>query len=373
MAERVGVLPCRVREGRIEVLLVTSRLDGSWGLIERSLPEKEKAQSGEAERVAAEAAFKACGVRGTCRPLCQVQARRSKGALNVGALNVVLLRVAREVERYPERGKRRREWLPVGQASQRLSAQPDLGALVAALTVHDLPTASLREHPAPWQRPRAEQPVICLDLDDTILTRGDEPMPGATAACEVLVARGCRLVASTARLDPVWEGSPRADKIRVLLADLGFPIAELSAEIPPADLYVDDKGWRFDGDWDALLDEARGRLVARGRLRLSLALSGCLMGPDEGPLEGAREALAELGSLGVERIVSLGNFRRDLSGEERLQAARDWLAEAGIETSRVHPGKISSHLYVDAHAFRFVDRWERALPAILGRLLREPR
>ena len=142
----------------------------------------------------------------------------------------------------------------------------------------------------------------------------------------------------------------------------------MCADVPPADLYVDDKGWPFTGNWEALLDEARARLARGGRLRLSLALAGCLMGPTGEPLPGARETHAELRSLGAERIISLGNFRPELTPDERVSAARAWLTRAGIDPSRVHPGKVSSHLYVDAHAQRFTGSWQATLPAVLARL-----
>ncbi|HBP21578.1 MAG TPA: hypothetical protein DEA08_27800 [Planctomycetes bacterium] len=341
------------------MLLVTSRIDGAWCLVERSLSSSE-----DPLRIASDAAFEACGVRGSCRRLGQVASRRSEEPAEV-----VVLRVSREARRFPDHGKRRHEWLSPLSASERLSGQPELMALVANLGPADLPEAPPDARPAPWRRPPSQPRVVCLDLDDTVLSRGDEPLPGAVAACEVLVERGYRLVASTARLDPVWEGSPRASKIRARLDEIGFPIAELSVDVPPADLYVDDKGWPFDGDWEALLDEVRGQLARSRRLRLSLALAGCLMNPQGGPLHGAREAHAELRALGVERVVSLGNFRPELATPaQRVRAAEAWLAEAGIEPSRVHPGKISSHLYVDTHAYRFEGRWQDALPAILGRL-----
>ncbi|MBL4849712.1 MAG: hypothetical protein JKY65_29640 [Planctomycetes bacterium] len=359
----VAALSCRAGAEGLEVLLVTSRLDGSWEIPAGS--DQDSAPHAAVARLA----FETSGVRGRVAEDAWGHCTSRRGSRSVA---IYLLKVEREVEFFPERGKRRREWVSLAEAQSRLAHSPDLAVLVGSVRLESLPpTISLGDGPSLWERTRGDSPVVCLDLDDTILGRGDEPLPGAVAACEVLVERGCRLVASTARLDPIWAGSPREGKVREVLARCGFPIEEVFVEVPSADLYVDDKGWRFRGDWEELADVVAGRLGRERRPRVSLALAGALMNSDEGPTPGASQALKRLRQGRVEVIASLGNFRpAGASLGERLAQAKIWLAEHGLEVDRVHQGKISSGLYVDSHAVPFHGDWRATLPEVLRRLRR---
>ena len=359
----VAAVPCRLGAEGLELLLVTSRFDGAWGL------PKGRARPGEDAAAAAErSAYEDAGVRGRVgvEPLGVYEHRRGRARRTVRAF---ALHVSRVLEEFPGRGKRQREWVALDRAAERLGHMPDLLELLETLRRDGLPRLPEDSGCADlWRRPRGARPIICFDVDDTLLGADETALPGAVDVCEALIARGCALVASTARLDPVWAGVPRVARVRGLLRAATIPIEDVRVEVPAADLYVDDKGWRFDGDWDGVLDAARSRRRG-GRVRLSVALAGALCGAEGGPRPEARSALERMGREGIDVVVSLGNFRPvGKEGEDRVEAARDWLATHGLCVHRVHPGKVSSNLYVDPHAFSFAGDWSEAQPELLERL-----
>ena len=103
---------------------------------------------------------------------------------------------------------------------------------------------------------------LCFDFDGvlysyrtgyhgpTVLT--DPPVPGMPELLQRLQAMGFRLVVHSTRT--ATEEGARA--VNSWLLRWGFPadVMELSATKPPADLYVDDRGYRFEGDPMALID-----------------------------------------------------------------------------------------------------------------------
>jgi hypothetical protein len=101
--------------------------------------------------------------------------------------------------------------------------------------------------------------TVVLDFDKTLhrYSRGwddgtiyDPPIPGAVEAANQL-AMHCRLVVQSTRART--EEGRRA--IATWLRVYGFPPMKITAEKEPATIYVDDRGYRFEGDWELALAE----------------------------------------------------------------------------------------------------------------------
>lgn len=105
-----AVIPYRVHQGQVELLLITSIRRGRWiipkGLIEPDLSPAESA---------CKEAWEEAGVTGRVdeNPLGSYQFRKSGRTWSV---IVFLLQVQTVHERWPEQFQRRRRWLPVSQA-----------------------------------------------------------------------------------------------------------------------------------------------------------------------------------------------------------------------------------------------------------------
>ena len=105
--------------------------------------------------------------------------------------------------------------------------------------------------------------TLCIDFDDTICGPDGDPLGDVRDVLRRFRAKGCRIVISSARLDPGLWGDQlhfRVDEIRRWLDEHGIPFDDVVVHKPSADIYVDDKGFRFDGDWTATEDDI-GRLL----------------------------------------------------------------------------------------------------------------
>lgn len=110
--DQSAVIPYRVRAGRIEVLLVTSRGSGRWivpkGSIEEDLDPHTSAQK---------EALEEAGVKGQVSPVslgCYRHGRSKKAPI----VEVFLMRVDRELRSWPEEEERQRRWIPLDEAYQ---------------------------------------------------------------------------------------------------------------------------------------------------------------------------------------------------------------------------------------------------------------
>jgi hypothetical protein len=106
--------------------------------------------------------------------------------------------------------------------------------------------------------------TICLDFDGVLhwYRNGfiakdvidDVPVPGAAAFCHELIARGYEVKILTTRASGYEDGFD-CRAIVAWLERFGFPRElEIVTEKPKAVLYVDDRGFRFNGDFSAVLD-----------------------------------------------------------------------------------------------------------------------
>ena len=96
-------------------------------------------------------------------------------------------------------------------------------------------------------------PRIALDFDNTLHRMegwseepDGDPVDGAREFCEWASEQGYELVIYTCREDPTT--------VAAWLEEHGFPEMSVSDSKPKALLYVDDRGWRFDGDWGPLYE-----------------------------------------------------------------------------------------------------------------------
>lgn len=92
---------------------------------------------------------------------------------------------------------------------------------------------------------------ICLDFDGVVaqfhrtrdLRHAGPPVPGALKFVQELLSEHYELIILTVR---------PAELVTAWLADHGFPQLGVTDRKPSALLYVDDKGYRFDGNWQAV-------------------------------------------------------------------------------------------------------------------------
>lgn len=115
---QVGALPYRVRsDGSIEILLVTTRGTGRW-MVPKGWPMAGKTLA----EAAAQEAYEEAGVRGSIADEEIGRFDHSKTRLMGLPLRCTVavfpMKVERELERWPERGQRRRRWFGVEEAAR---------------------------------------------------------------------------------------------------------------------------------------------------------------------------------------------------------------------------------------------------------------
>jgi 8-oxo-dGTP pyrophosphatase MutT (NUDIX family) len=115
--DQSGVIPFRKKNGRIEVLLVTSIRKKNWiipkGFIEYHLTPFQSAKK---------EAFEEAGVRGgnSTRILGSYMVYKNGSELHS---KIYSMRVTRIFKDYPEKNLRKRKWLPVSDAAKKVSIQ----------------------------------------------------------------------------------------------------------------------------------------------------------------------------------------------------------------------------------------------------------
>ena len=124
-----AVIPYRIVEGRIEILLITSINRGRWiipkGIVEPGLSAAESA---------GKEAFEEAGVRGkvSSKAIGEYSNTRWGGECRV---KVYLMKAQKVMDRWPEKSVRRRQWMKVSAAAKAVT-DPKLRKLI--LKVPDL-------------------------------------------------------------------------------------------------------------------------------------------------------------------------------------------------------------------------------------------
>ncbi|MDM8559896.1 hypothetical protein [Candidatus Parabeggiatoa sp. HSG14] len=103
--------------------------------------------------------------------------------------------------------------------------------------------------------------ILCLDFDDTIRNRSNDlPISGVGEVLSKLQKKGYRIVISSARINVKMWGELvhfRIDDIKNWLDKYDIPYDDVVAYKPVADLYIDDKGYRFEGDWEKTYNDVQ--------------------------------------------------------------------------------------------------------------------
>lgn len=101
--------------------------------------------------------------------------------------------------------------------------------------------------------------TLCIDFDDTLYNRStNEPIEGAVEAIRQFKTEGYTILILSSRINPELWGELvkfRKKEIAEWLEKYKIPYDKVVAFKPPADLYIDDKGYRFKGDWKLAVDE----------------------------------------------------------------------------------------------------------------------
>jgi hydroxymethylpyrimidine pyrophosphatase-like HAD family hydrolase len=114
-------------------------------------------------------------------------------------------------------------------------------------------------------RPDIADGVILIDFDGTIAPFGHmfnfpEPLPGAIEALKAFQDAGMRVVIFTSRLSPIWletvKQSPidHVNYINEYLGRYGIEPYAITAQKVPSIAYIDDNAYRYDGNWDELVE-----------------------------------------------------------------------------------------------------------------------
>ena len=126
LVEQSGVIPYRILDGKIEVMLITSSGGKRWvipkGLIEPDMTPEDSA---------AKEAWEEAGVLGQVFPDLMGTYEYYKSGCTC-QVDVFLLQVETVVENWPEAYKRKRQWVSIPKAIKRVD-EPDLKLILGDL------------------------------------------------------------------------------------------------------------------------------------------------------------------------------------------------------------------------------------------------
>jgi len=100
--------------------------------------------------------------------------------------------------------------------------------------------------------------TVCIDFDDTLCKSDGEPVEGSFEALRGFKQAGYTILIFSARLNPELWGELikfRSTEISDWLEQYNMPYDNIVSHKPPADVYIDNKGYRFEGDWKKAFKE----------------------------------------------------------------------------------------------------------------------
>jgi 8-oxo-dGTP pyrophosphatase MutT (NUDIX family) len=121
-----AVIPYRFTNGKIEVLLITSTKRKRWiipkGYIEFNLTPFESAKK---------EAYEEAGVIGSNETM-EMGSIKIEKPIGVCSVKVFSMEVVKELENYPEKNLRKRKWLPLEEAAEKIEI-PEVSGMIAGL------------------------------------------------------------------------------------------------------------------------------------------------------------------------------------------------------------------------------------------------
>ncbi|AWM88181.1 NUDIX hydrolase [Microvirga sp. 17 mud 1-3] len=130
---QVAALPFRIKDGKVEVLLVTSRETKRW-LIPKGWPMKGK----KPHKAAAQEAVEEAGVKGSIqnKPIGHYEYwKRRTEHFDLCRVEVYPLEVSKQLKTWREKGQRDAQWFDVEDAAYRV-LEPALAELIRGLPAH---------------------------------------------------------------------------------------------------------------------------------------------------------------------------------------------------------------------------------------------
>lgn len=126
---QAGAIPYTIVDGRAVFLLITSRRSGRW-----IFPKGAPIEGHQPWQVAAREAYEEAGIEGEIEPVSIGSYRTLKRTIPPAFIDVDMyaLRMVRQLDDWPERGKRHRHWVILPEA-KRLLSDPKLAVLAAEL------------------------------------------------------------------------------------------------------------------------------------------------------------------------------------------------------------------------------------------------
>lgn len=126
---QAGAIPYTVVKGTPVFLLITSRGTGRW-----IFPKGALIDGYELWQVAAREAFEEAGVEGDVETVPVGSYRGLKGSIRTAPIEVQMfpLRVARQLDDWPEKQRRHRHWVMLPEA-RRLLSEPELVDMVSLI------------------------------------------------------------------------------------------------------------------------------------------------------------------------------------------------------------------------------------------------
>ena len=134
---QAGVIAYRIRRGKVQVLLMTSRDTGRW-----IIPKGNIKPGTTPSQVAAQEAFEEAGIKGTIvssTPLGMYtySKKLGSGEARAATVEVFLLHVQKHVKKWPEKGERQLAWVSAKEAVG-LIEEPGVVPLLVRLMENEL-------------------------------------------------------------------------------------------------------------------------------------------------------------------------------------------------------------------------------------------
>ncbi len=101
---------------------------------------------------------------------------------------------------------------------------------------------------------------FCIDFDDTICLKDSSASPHVKEVLAEWKKAGHKITICSARFNPrIWGelSELRIKKVKEWLKENQIEFDDVTAYKPAADIYIDDKGYRFEGDWEKTLHDVK--------------------------------------------------------------------------------------------------------------------